>query len=109
MDITSIIILGSLAIVAIVCFALGIRLYFNARTIRRVNARRLRKARERYEKAAQAWMDLLTEERERMGKAITTVTKERDDVQKRLELLLLAQAKIDSYNDRKEKNNEIDG
>lgn len=101
MDITSIIILGSLALVAIICFALGIRLYFNARTIRRVNARRLRKARERYEKAAQAWMDLLTEERERMGKAITTVTKERDDVQKRLELLLLAQAKIDSYNDRK--------
>lgn len=101
MNITSIIILGSLAIVAIICFALGIRLYFNARTIRRVNARRLRKARERYEKAAQAWMDLLTEERERMGKAITTVTKERDDVQKRLELLLLAQAKIDSYNDRK--------
>lgn len=101
MDITLIIILGSLAIVAIICFILGVKLYFKARTIRRVNARRLRKARERYEKAAQAWMDLLTEERERMGKAITTVTKERDDVQKRLELLLLAQAKIDSYNDRK--------
>ena len=101
MDITLIITLGGLALVAVICFALGIRLYFKARTIRRVDARRLKKARERYEKAAQAWLDLLTEERERMGKAITTVTKERDDVQKRLELLLLAQSKIESYNDRK--------